>query len=279
MNHTLQSNEVWQGADTRTSSLPRQRVIVQLARKHGFVMIDALARDLGVTTQTIRRDINHLCRCGILSRFHGGAVFGSSIENPPYEARVGALSAEKEAIAATVAKEVPDGTSVFLDIGTTVEAVARRLTKNRNMKVVTNNLNVVEIFRHCDSIETIVASGTVRKADGAILGTSTATFIRHFSLDFSILGVVAISKTGDILDFSMDEEPTTQAILGSSEKAFIVADHSKFGRTAMFKVGHASQAHGVVTDALPERGDWAHDLDARKVRVVIAKSIRLTSAS
>lgn len=250
--------------------LPRQRDIVQNARKHGFVMIDVLARDLDVTTQTIRRDINYLCARGILSRFHGGAIYGSSIENQPYEARIGSRSAEKSSIAAAVARQIPNGTSVFLDIGTTVEAVARQLKKNRNMKIVTNNINVTEIFRPCESIEVIVTSGTVRKADGAIMGSSTAEFIRRLALDYAVLGIVSISKAGDVLDFSLDEEPTTQAILGSAKKTFIVADHSKFGRAAMFKVGHASQAYSVVTDALPADEDWLGMLEDHGVKVAIA---------
>ncbi|WP_167670905.1 DeoR/GlpR family DNA-binding transcription regulator [Allopusillimonas ginsengisoli] len=250
--------------------LPRQLDIVQCAKQHGFVTIDALAERLGVTTQTIRRDINYLCSQGILSRFHGGAAFRSSIVNLPYETRRDSLSREKTRIAMAVAAEVRDETSVFIDIGTTAEAVAMQLVKKRNMRVVTNNLNVVDIMRASEGVEIIVSGGSVRVADRALAGVATADFIRQFHLDYAVLGVVAISRSGDILDFTMEEEPVTQAILGCARNAYVVADHSKFDRNAMVKVAHVSQASAVVTDALPDEGEWLRCLSDAGARVIVA---------
>lgn len=252
--------------------LPRQRDIVQSAKQHGFVTIEALAESLGVTTQTIRRDINDLCKQGILSRFHGGATFRSSITNLPYKARRDSLSREKTGIAQKVAAEILDGSSVFIDIGTTAEAVALQLMHKRNMRIITNNLNVVDILSACEGMEIIVSGGTVRQADRALVGTATAEFIRQFCLDYAVLGVVAISKTGDILDFSLDEEPITKAILGCAQHTYVVADHSKFGRVALVKVGHVSQATAVITDALPEKDDWLTCLTDNGARIIFAPS-------
>jgi len=253
------------------SELPlRQRDILQCAQQHGFVTIDALAERLNVTTQTIRRDINALCRQGILSRFHGGAAFRSSIANLPYEARRDSLAREKASIAARVAAEIQDGSSVFIDIGTTAEAVAMQLVHKRNMRVVTNNLKVVDILGASEGMEITVCGGTLREADRAIIGAATADFIRQFSLDYAVLGVVSISHAGDILDFSLEEEPVTQAILGCARQAYVVADHSKFDRVAMVKVGHVSQAAAIVTDAVPDQGDWLRRLRDQGARVIIA---------
>jgi len=249
--------------------LPRQHDIVQWAKQRGFVTIDALAERLNVTTQTIRRDINFLCEQGILSRFHGGAAFRSSIANLPYETRRDSLAQEKRRIAQRVAAEINDNASIFIDIGTTAEAVAMELAGKRNMRVVTNNLNVVDILGASEGVEIIVTGGAVRVADRAITGTAAAAFIRQFHLDYAILGVVAVSQEGNVMDFFMEEEPVTQAILGCARHAYIVADHSKFGREAMVKVAHLSQAEALFTDALPDE-DWAARLAETGARLVVA---------
>lgn len=231
----------------------RQQAIAQQAKEHGFVMIEAAAASFGVTTQTIRRDIAQLCDEGILSRFHGGAAYRSSTANVPYEARRGSLQREKELIAAMVVEEISDGSSVFIDIGTTAEAVARKLRERKALRIVTNNLNVVSMFADREDVELTVACGTVRHRDLAINGDAAAEFISRFHLDFSVLGVVAITDEGSILDFSIDEERLTQAVLKCGRRAFIVADHSKFGRPAVAKVAHLTQVDTVFADSLPAR--------------------------
>lgn len=245
------------GPPRMTASLnPRQLALVQQAREDGFVMIEEAATRLGVTTQTIRRDLALLCDGGVLTRFHGGAAFRSSTANLPYEARRGSFQHEKELIAAMVAEEIEDGSSVFLDIGTTAEAVALRLRDKRALRIVTNNINVVTLLAERESFAITIVGGSVRNRDLAVNGDAAAGFIERFRLDYSVLGVVAITETGEILDFSLDEHRLTQAVLGCGRRAFVVADRSKFGRPAMASVGHLSQADTLFTDALPP-GPWA----------------------
>ena len=255
-----------------TIATPRQQAIAQQAKDNGFVMIEAAAMQLGVTTQTIRRDIAVLCEQGVLSRFHGGAAFRSSTANIPYEARRGSFLREKELIAATVAAEIGDGSSVFIDIGTTAEAVARKLREKKGLRVVTNNLNVVSILADREDFAITVACGTVRHRDLAINGEAAAEFVERFHLDYSILGVVAITTEGDVLDFSIDEARLTQAVLGCGRRAFVVADHSKFGRPAMAKVAHLSQVDTLFTDSLPA-GPWSDLREMVRIQVADAATI------
>src|SRR5215475_1040218 len=125
---------------------PRQQFITKLAKDNGYVMIDRLAEELSITTQTVRRDINYLCEQGVLSRFHGGGAFRSSVQNVPYEARRGTLSQEKERIGIAVAEQIDNNSSVFIDIGTTPEAVAHRLNDKHGLRIITNNLHVITLL-------------------------------------------------------------------------------------------------------------------------------------
>ncbi|CAH1689041.1 Glycerol-3-phosphate regulon repressor [Hyphomicrobiales bacterium] len=248
---------------------PRQQSLVQMARERGYVRVDELVEWLGVTHQTVRRDINYLCEHGILSRFHGGAAFRSSVTNLPYEARRDSMADEKVAIAKAVAAEIPDHSSIFIDIGTTAEAFAAELLEKNGLKIVTNNLNVVNILAKKDDFELVVCGGTVRNRDLAIVGETTREFIDRFRLDYAILGVVAIAADGSVLDFSLDDAPFTQAVIGCSRVCFVLADHTKFGRHAMAKVAHLSQVAALYTDVLPN-GDWASQLADAGVTIRVA---------
>jgi len=246
----------------------RQQHIANAAREKGFVTIDGLAAALDVTPQTVRRDINFLCEHGILARFHGGAAYRSSIANMPYETRAGSMAEEKAAIAARVAAEIPDASSVFIDIGTTAEAVADALRARSNLRVLTNNLNVVRLLAAKEDFEITVTGGIVRNRDLAIAGATSTAFVERYRLDYSILGVVAIDATGALLDFHADEAALTQAIINCGRQCFVVADSSKFGRNAIARVAKLSQTSALFTDAVPD-GPWAKMIKESGVRLVL----------
>ena len=124
----------------------RQNHILSLVRRHGFVSIEALAQQLEVTPQTIRRDINELCEDARLQRYHGGAGLPSSVENLSYSTRQVLCLEEKKRIAREVARHIPDHASLFINIGTTTEEVAKALLDHAGLRVITNNLNVANIM-------------------------------------------------------------------------------------------------------------------------------------
>ena len=95
----------------------------------------------------------------------------------------------------------------------------------------------------------------MRNRDLAVVGQTTTEFVSRFHVDYAIIGVVAIARDGSILDFSVDEEPLTQAIIGCGRHAFVVADRTKFGRPAMARVAHLSQVAALYTDAIPD-AEW-----------------------
>ena len=126
---------------------PRHSEIIQMAKEHGRVLVDDLAVHFNVTPQTIRKDLNDLCDQRLLTRIHGGALFPSGIENLEYEARRKIAADEKDAIGAAAAKLIPDGASLFINIGTTTEAVSKALLDHKGLMVITNNINVAKIGR------------------------------------------------------------------------------------------------------------------------------------
>ena len=106
------------------SKMDRKQHIMEAARRNGQVMVEGLAEDLGVSTHTIRRDINQLCEESKLRRLRGGAVYLEEHVNLPYQARAVLNFDAKTAIAQRVAELIPDGTTIFISIGTTPAIVA-----------------------------------------------------------------------------------------------------------------------------------------------------------
>lgn len=248
---------------------PRQQTLVELARQRGYVTVEELVERLKVTHQTVRRDINYLCDQGILARFHGGAAFRSSVSNLPYEARRDSMAAEKAAMARAVASEIADYSSVFIDIGTSTEALATELLHKQGLRVVTNNVNVINILLKKEDFELVICGGTVRGRDAAVVGQATTDFIDRFQVDYAVLGIAAIALDGSILDFSVDEAALTQAIIRCGRTCFALADHTKFGRQAMARVAHLSQVTALYTDRMLEPS-WMESLTESGATIRVA---------
>lgn len=230
---------------------PRQTDILEIARREGRVEVETLASQFSVTPQTIRRDLNDLCDMEKLHRVHGGAVFPSNTVNLGYLARREIAAGGKACIADRAASLIPDGASLILNIGTTVEQVAHALRRHRDLMVITNNLNVATILYDAQGIEVVISGGMVRKADGGIVGEAAIDLIRQFKVDYALVGASAIDEDGALLDFDYREVRVSRAILEQARTKILVADATKFDRRAPVKIGHLTDIDIFVTDARP----------------------------
>ena len=225
--------------------------IVGWLREKGRVSVEDLAAHFGVTPQTIRRDLNDLSDAQMVVRVHGGAMVSSGVVNLAYEARKVIAGPHKKLIGEAAARLIPDHSSVFINIGTTTEEVARALAGHTGLLVITNNLHVAaELYRNT-GIEVFVTGGTVRQADGGIVGAQTEAQIAQFRVDLAVIGTSAIDADGTLLDFDIREVQAARAIIEHSRKVVLVSDSSKFARTAPVRVAHLSEIDVFVTDRLP----------------------------
>ncbi|MEX2319373.1 MAG: DeoR/GlpR family DNA-binding transcription regulator [Bauldia sp.] len=247
----------------------RQQQILEMARSAGRVTVDDLAARFEVTPQTIRKDLNELCDQRLLSRIHGGAVISSGVENVGYEARRFIAQEEKRAIGAAAAAIIPNNTSLFINIGTTTEEVARALLDHEGLLVITNNINVANILYRHPRIEVIIAGGPLRRTDGGIIGGAAVDFIRQFKVDHAVIGTSAIDEEGALLDFDYREVRVSQAIIGNARQVILVSDRLKFERSAPVRIGHISQVDVFVTDQLSS-APVAELCRAQGVRVIEA---------
>jgi DeoR family glycerol-3-phosphate regulon repressor len=221
---------------------PRQSQLLDLVQARGSVSIEFLAETFSVTLQTVRRDVQRLAEAGLLSRFHGGVRLpGSTTENIAYRQRQALSLDGKTRIAKAIAASVPQGCSLIMNIGTTMEAVARELRQHRGLRVITNNLNVAHIMSDNPDCEVIVTGGMVRGVDRGIVGEATVDFI----------GISGIEADGTMRDFDYREVKVAKAIIEHSRQVWLAADITKFNRPAMVELAHLSHIDRLFTDAPP----------------------------
>jgi DeoR family transcriptional regulator, glycerol-3-phosphate regulon repressor len=234
------------------NSNPRQLALLDMVRVHSSVSVEQLADQLGVTLQTVRRDVQRLADAGLLTRFHGGVrVPSSTVENIAYQQRESLNHEGKQRIARMAAAQIPSDCSLFLNIGTTIEAIARALLAHTGLRVITNNLNVAAILSSNPACEVIVVGGVLRPRDRGIVGEAAVDFIRQFKVDIGLIGISGIEADGTLRDFDYREVKVAQAIIAHSREVWLAADHSKFNRPAMVEMAKLSQIDRLFTDAPP----------------------------
>lgn len=229
----------------------RRREILALVEARGFVTIDDLARQFDVSAQTIRRDIIRLDEQGLLQRFHGGAGLPEPHRRPAYRDKQARDVGAKARIAACAATFVPEGAVVYLDVGTTAEAVARALTAVAGLTVVTNSLHVAEIVGRGGRAEVRVLGGRLMGPDGSLAGAQTVESLRLLRLDLAIVACSGFDADGAPMDFDPEKIAVKRTACARARRSLLVADASKFAREAAETIVPADRLDLLVTDSDP----------------------------
>ncbi|MEZ5843785.1 MAG: DeoR/GlpR family DNA-binding transcription regulator [Hyphomicrobiaceae bacterium] len=229
----------------------RQKLILKLIAERGFVSISKLAGSLRVSEQTVRRDLAALSDRGLVDKVHGGAGLPHGPSDLGYESRRSRFAAEKQRIARALVQRIPDGATLFIDIGTTMEAVAEALLGHRSLTVITNHLTVATILSRRTEFQIILAGGILRHNDHATTGEATREFLERFRVGFGIFGIGGVSPEGDLLDFDFRDIGVSTTAMRISRRKLVALDHSKFEMAAMVRIGSLADVDAVFTDASP----------------------------
>jgi DeoR/GlpR family transcriptional regulator of sugar metabolism len=229
----------------------RQSLILAMVNQRGSVSITEMQRKLRVSRETIRRDLVLLADRNALRKTHGGAL---SLERSEPEIALREITnAEvKRAIGRRAAGLVPDGGSVILASGSTVQAVADALIGRQGLTVFTNSIVVCRKLAGRNKNRVHVLGGELQAINGATLGRDTTSMLEHYFADFVFVGAGAISPTGWLMDYTREEGELHSLMLQSARTAVVVADHSKFNRYAPVRVENFDKVTHLVTDRAPD---------------------------
>lgn len=238
----------------RHATTERQAEIAEKVRQSGFQSVADLAQHFGVTTQTIRRDINELSDVGVLRRRHGGVELPVPTENIGFEERQTLNFVAKEQIARVVETYIPDGASIAISIGTTPALTVRHLANRRGLTIVTNNLAAAINACTLPDVKVHVPGGAVRPGSRDVVGPSVNAFFEGFKVDIGLYGVGGVDESGEMLDFSHEEVQVRETIRCNCRRSFLVLDATKFGRAAHVRGGWISESDLVFCDRDPPAG-------------------------
>ncbi|WP_428034641.1 DeoR/GlpR family DNA-binding transcription regulator [Amphritea sp.] len=230
----------------------RQNIILNLLQESEQLEVDSLSDQFGVSSQTIRKDINQMCDLGLVRRLHGGVGLPTANQNISFNSREMINSEVKRRMAAALAALIPDGASVMLGIGTSVSHAARALINHRRLRIITNNLNVASILCEQPEIEVLVSGGQLRHNDRDLVGENVTRFLDNFRVDFGIIGTGALDQNRGLMDFDPLEADVSRAILRNCGQAVLLADQSKWKRRAMVQVAPFTALSKFITDELSD---------------------------
>jgi DeoR family transcriptional regulator of aga operon len=256
----------------------RQERISALVEEQGFVRVSDLSARFGVSTVTVRTDLQSLESHGRVRRIRGGAMPpGIQRSEQPFEVAEHDLASEKAAIGACAAGLVADGDTVLLDVGTTTTAIARALVARadlRDVTVVTNGLTVALVLeRAWPRVSVVVTGGTLRPLQHSLVNPLGTVLLDGLNASIAFIGCNGVDAAGGVTNVNLPEAEVKRAMLLSARRPVVVADGSKLGEVEVAKICELSEVSLVVTDASADPSILA-DLAAVGCDVQVAEPAR-----
>ncbi|GAA3023651.1 DeoR/GlpR family DNA-binding transcription regulator [Microbacterium dextranolyticum] len=255
----------------------RQQLIQHLVTAEGRVAVVDLARRFGVTTETVRRDLDQLEGLGTIRRVHGGAVprTRASTAELSLAERTGRAGDAKLAIAERALRAIPvdfEG-SVYLDAGTTTAAIAHLLAQRpvgfRPLEVVTHSMTVAHLLAGAPGLSLTAIGGRVRGLTAAAVGADTVRAVSRLRPDIAFIGTNGLSTAFGLSTPDPDEAAVKRAVIAAARRTFVVADADKLDAELLVSFGDLSDIDVLVSDA-PPHGDLADALNDADAEVWIA---------
>ncbi|MEG0161508.1 MAG: DeoR/GlpR family DNA-binding transcription regulator [Aurantimicrobium sp.] len=232
------------------AELRRQRIL-SFANENDFLRPADLAIELGVSGETIRRDLQALEKSGQIRRLHGGVVLEKELRavEPNRESRAKTNLKGKKEIAEIAASLLGNDDAVFLDVGTTIETAAQAIPKNFSGTLITSSLIIGSLLGNLEHVNLQILGGKLRAGEYTTFGPDTIAQIDNYNADFAFISAGGIHPENGITDYSTDDVASRLAMIKRSKSAFVLATSDKLGKTALRHVCDVKEIQGVITDS------------------------------
>jgi DeoR family fructose operon transcriptional repressor len=241
--------------------------------ENGMISVAKLSKILGVSSVTIRRDLDWLEEMALVRRMHGGAIaLQSIVDEKPFIERREEASQAKQIIGRMAAQLVRDGERIILDAGTTTQQVARNLVGKKDLTVVTNALPVAEELCQFPQVSTILLGGMLKRKERCTVGPMVVTELSRLSVDKLFLSAAGFTVDKGATDPDLWETEVKQAMIRAAQEVILVADSSKWGVVTLVRITPLRAIHKLVTDdGLPAEAIGA--IEAEGVKVITPKRL------
>lgn len=231
------------------TKLERSIKIVNLINEQGYVTYKEFAEIFNISIQSSRRDIENLSKQGLVKKINSGACSINVPRGVEYSLRLDHNTDLKDRIAEMVVQQIPENTTVFISIGTTMEAFAHKIKYKKGMRYITNSLFVANILRENKDNEIFLPNGRLNNSNGAIYGASTIDYLSLFFPDFYVMSAASLTIDGNILAHIPEEISCSQKIRAQSAQAFFLFDHTKLSKKGTVYSCSISEFSSIFTDA------------------------------
>lgn len=254
----------------KTTNQREEEILRALFRAGGSCRVSVLANELGVTLETIRRNVRNLEERGIVRKVHGGVHLLEDILEPSLESRLDKKVDAKEKLAKAVAEVISDGDSVFLDVGSTTAYVAQALCDHSKLFVVTNSVFVAQTLASRNNNRVFMAGGELRSHDGGAFGVEAQDLIKRLNVRFAVLSVGAVNAESGFMLHDLQEANLAHIAAQNAQVRIVVADGEKLGKRAPVTLDSARQINLFFTDTQPSE-DIRQMLLANEIDLVVAE--------
>jgi len=253
----------------RTTNQREEEILTELRRVGGSCRVSFLAERLGVSNETIRRNLRSLEENEVVRKVHGGVHLVHRINEDPFQNRMDLDARIKERVAARVAEMISDGDSVFLDVGSTTAYVALALREHKNLYVVTNSIFVAQTLAMRNGNRVFLAGGELRQHDGGAFGAEALDLVKRFNTQFAVFSIGAVNAEMGFMLHDFEEANIARVAVQNAQVGIVATVAEKFGKRAPVVLDHADKFNILVSDEAPP-GDIARMLEARGIELLLA---------
>ena len=247
----------------------RRRKILDILKARGKVRVSDLSKRFGVSSVTIRKDLEYLESTGALVRTHGGAVLPDHSRSEwHFLKKIHQKEDEKNRIALKAMEYVKEGDTIILDSSSTTYYIALLIKEGgvKHLTVVTNNIFIAKELIDT-GLDLVVLGGNIRENSLSLVGPWTMNFLREINVDKAFMGTTGFSKDKGFMTPSLVEAEVKREMINSSDEVFIVTDSTKFSRIAFATFAMPEDVDYVITDTdIPQ--DCEEFLEEREVKVI-----------
>ncbi|MCX7825578.1 MAG: DeoR/GlpR family DNA-binding transcription regulator [Verrucomicrobiae bacterium] len=249
---------------------PRHQAILDWLRARGHCGVDFLARRLGVSEMTIRRDLQALEAEGRVVRTHGGATLAERVTFEfSFLQRTQVNQAAKRAIAAAAVREIGRARTLMLDSGTTTLALAELLKAREGLTVITTSLPIASTLQFSPGIELLLLGGLLRRDAPDLGGALTEANLENLRADVAFIGADAIDAKGGVYNNALPVGRMLRKMADSAAHVFVLADSSKLGKAGLMRFGQLNKWTALITDEHADRSQL-RSLKAAGATVILA---------
>ncbi|WP_238987393.1 DeoR/GlpR family DNA-binding transcription regulator [Roseovarius dicentrarchi] len=254
---------------SRTTNQREEEILREIQKAGGTCRIGFLASQLGVSQETVRRNIRSLEQSGAVRKVHGGVHLVDRLDEPPFQNRMDRNGAIKQRLARRVAEIIGDEKSVFLDVGSSTAYAAMALRDCKKLMVVSNSIYVAQMLAMRNDNRVFLAGGELRSHDGGAFGAEALDLVQRFNVEFAVFSVGAINADKGFMLHDFQEANIARVVARNAQTKIVIADSEKFGKRAPVVVDYSNQIDILVTNAQPP-ADICNMLARHEIELVIA---------